>query len=60
MDGPPRAGSTAPALQAKGLETERIGASPRRAGAGEPGRGHPGKPVAAPRASLSVHLLRFG
>ena len=37
MDGPPLAGSTARALQAKGLETERTSAIPRRAGAGASG-----------------------
>lgn len=47
MDGPPRAGSTARALHAQGLATERTIAIPRRAGAGDPGRGHPGKPVGA-------------
>jgi DNA-binding IclR family transcriptional regulator len=47
MDGPPRAGSTARALQAKGLATERTSAIPQRAGAGDPGWGHPGKPVGA-------------
>jgi len=47
MDGPPLAGSTARALQAKGLETERTSAIPRRAGAGDSGRGNPGKPIGA-------------
>jgi DNA-binding IclR family transcriptional regulator len=47
MDGPPLAGSTARALQAKGFETERTSAIPRRAGAGDPGRGNPDKPVGA-------------
>ena len=54
MDGPPRAGSTARALQAQGLETERTSAIPRRAGAGDPGRGHPGKPVGAVVAAAKV------
>src|SRR5918912_1033383 len=54
MDGPPLAGSTAHALQEKGLETERTGAMPRRAGAGDPGRGNPGKPVGAVVAASSV------
>src|SRR2546430_17187254 len=54
MDGPPRAGSTARALQAQGLETERTSALPRRAGAGDPGRGHPGKPVGAVVAAAKV------
>src|SRR5437867_4417551 len=54
MNGPPRAGSTARALQAQGLETERTSALPRRAGAGEPGRGHPGKPVGAVVAAANV------
>src|SRR5574341_393404 len=54
MDRPPRAGSTARALQAKGLETERTSASPRRAGAGDPGRGHPGTPVGAVVAPATV------
>src|SRR2546430_16903020 len=54
MDGPPRAGSTARALQAKGLETERTSALPRRAGAGDPGRGNPGKPVGAVVAAAKV------
>ena len=54
MDGPPRAGSTARALQAQGLDTERTSAIPRRAGAGEPGRGHPGKPVGAVVAAAKV------
>ncbi|HZD52574.1 MAG TPA: helix-turn-helix domain-containing protein [Woeseiaceae bacterium] len=54
MDGPPLAGSTAHALQAKGLETERTSAIPRRAGAGDPGRGHPGKPVGAVVAAATV------
>src|SRR5438045_1902474 len=51
---PPRAGSTARALQAQGLDTERTSALPRRAGAGEPGRGHPGKPVGAVVAAANV------
>ena len=54
MDGPPRAGSTARALQAQGLDTERTSAIPRRAGAGAPGRGHPGKPVGAVVAAAKV------
>src|SRR2546427_12028877 len=54
MNGPPRAGSTARALQAQGLETERTSALPRRAGAGEPGRGHPGNPVGAVVAAAKV------
>jgi DNA-binding IclR family transcriptional regulator len=54
MDGPPLAGSTARALQAKGLETERTSALPRRAGAGDPGRGNPGKPVGAVVAAAKV------
>jgi len=54
MDGPPRAGSTARALQAQGLDTERTSAIPRRAGAGDPGRGHPGKPVGAVVAAAKV------
>src|SRR5712691_1077907 len=54
MNGPPRAGSTARALQAQGLATERTSALPRRAGAGEPGRGHPGKPVGAVVAAANV------
>src|ERR687887_659217 len=54
MDRPPRAGSTARALQAQGLETERTSAIPRRAGAGDPGRGHPGKPVGAVVAAANV------
>ena len=54
MDGPPRAGLTARALQAKGLETERTSAIPRRAGAGDPSRGSPGKPVGAVVAAAKV------
>jgi DNA-binding IclR family transcriptional regulator len=54
MDGPPRAGSTARALQAQGLDIERPSALPRRAGAGDPGRGHPGKPVGAVVAAAKV------
>ena len=54
MDGPPRAGSTARALQAQGLDIERASAIPRRAGAGDPGRGHPGKPVGAVVAAAKV------
>lgn len=54
MDGTPLAGSTAHALQAKGLETERTSAIPRRAGAGDPGRGNPGKPVGAVVAAAKV------
>ena len=54
MDGPPRAGSTARALQAQGLDTERTSAIPRRAGAGDPGRGHLGKPVGAVVAAAKV------
>src|ERR671924_696824 len=54
MDETPLAGSTARALQAKGLETERTSAIPRRAGAGDPGRGKPGKPVGAVVAAASV------
>ena len=47
MDGPPLADLTARALQANGHETERTSAIPRRAGAGDPGRGNPGKLVGA-------------
>src|SRR5882762_5477017 len=54
MNGPPRAGSTARALQAQGLDTERTSALPRRVGAAEPGRGHPGKPVGAVGAAANV------
>jgi DNA-binding IclR family transcriptional regulator len=54
MDGPPRAGSTARALQAQGLDIERPRALPRRTGAGDPGRGHPGKPVGAVVAAAKV------
>jgi DNA-binding IclR family transcriptional regulator len=54
MDGLPRAGSTARALQAKGLETEQTSAISRRAGAGALGRGHPGKPVGAVVAAAKV------
>src|SRR5215831_3271564 len=54
MDGPPLAGSTAHTLQTKGLETERTSAIPRRAGAGDPGRGNPGKPVGAVVAAAKV------
>jgi len=54
MDGPPRAGSTARALPAQGLDTERTSAILRRAGAGAPGRGHPGKPVGAVVAAAKV------
>src|SRR6266851_9755766 len=60
MNGPPRAGSTARALQAQGLETERTSALPRRAGAGEPGRGHPGKPVGAVVAAAKVLRILHG
>src|SRR6266704_4274850 len=54
MDGPPRAGSTARALPAQGLDTERTSAILRRAGAGAPGRGHSGKPVGAVVAAAKV------
>jgi DNA-binding IclR family transcriptional regulator len=54
MDGTPLAGSTARALQAKGLETEQTSTMPRRAGAGDPGRGNPGKPVGAVVAAAKV------
>jgi len=54
MDGPPLAGSTARALRAKGLETERTSAIPRKAGAGDPSRGNPGKPVGAVVAAAKV------
>src|SRR5262245_32492527 len=54
MDGPPRAGATARALQAKGLETERTSAVPRQGGTGDLGRGHPGKPVGAVVAAAKV------
>lgn len=54
MDGTPLAGSTARALQAKGLETERTSAIPGRAGAGDPGRGNPGKAVGAVVAAAKV------
>jgi DNA-binding IclR family transcriptional regulator len=54
MDGPPLADSTARALQAKGLETEQTSAIPRRAGADDPGRGNPGKPVGAVVAAAKV------
>ena len=47
MDGPPRAGSTARALQAQGLETERTSAIPRRAEVGDPDGGSLGKLVGA-------------
>jgi len=56
MDGPPLAGSTARALQAEGLETERTSAIPRRAGAGDPGRGKPvGAVVAAAKVLRTLH-----
>src|SRR5262247_1769362 len=54
MDGPPLSGSTARALQGKGLETERTRAIPRRAGAGDPRRGNLGKPVGAVVAAAKV------
>src|SRR3989442_14758996 len=54
MDGPPRAGSTARALQAQGVATERTIGIPGRGGAGDPGRGHPGKPVGAVVAAATV------
>src|SRR5947209_14696849 len=54
MTGPPRAGAPARALQAQCLETERTSALPRRAGAGDPGRGNPGKPVGAVVAAAKV------
>src|SRR5438105_13500452 len=54
MDRPPLAGSTARALQAKGLETEQTSAIPRRAGADDPGRGNPGKLVGAVVAAAKV------
>src|SRR5688572_3839702 len=54
MDRPPLSGSTARALQAKALETERTSAIPRRAGAGDPGQGNPGKPVGAVVAAAKV------
>src|SRR6059058_2871358 len=54
MDGPPLADSTARALQAQGLETERTSALPRRAGAGDLGRGNLGKPVGAVVAAAKV------
>src|SRR5712691_2228823 len=37
-----------------GLDTERTSAIPRRAGVGDPGRGHPGKPVGAVVAAAKV------
>src|SRR6516162_11346601 len=56
MDGPPLAGSIARALQAEGLETERTSAIPRRAGAGDPGRGKlVGAVVAAARVLRTLH-----
>jgi len=59
MDGPPLAGSTARALQANGLETERTSAIPRRVGAGDPGRGNPGKPVgAAAKVLRTLHTSK--
>lgn len=54
MDGPPLASSTARVLQAKGLETERASALPRRAGAGDRGRGNAGKLVGAVVAAAKV------
>src|ERR671922_2757521 len=54
MARPPLAGSTARALQAKSLETELTSAIPRRVGAGDPGRGNPGKPVGAVGATATV------
>ena len=54
MDGPPGAGSRARVLQAKGRETEWTSAVPRRAGAGDPGRGNPVKPVGAVGAAAKV------
>src|ERR687883_747804 len=54
MDRLPQAGSTVCALQAQGLETKPTSAIPRRAGAGDPGRGHPGKPVGAVVAAARV------
>jgi DNA-binding IclR family transcriptional regulator len=50
----PLAGSAARALQAKGIETGRTSAIPRRVGAGDPGRGNPGKPVGAVVAAAKV------
>jgi hypothetical protein len=59
MDGPPLAGSTGRALQAKGLETERISAISRRAEAGDPSRGNPGKPVgAAAKVLRTLHASK--
>jgi DNA-binding IclR family transcriptional regulator len=54
MDRLPRAGSTVCALQAQGLETKPTSAIPRRAGAGDPGRGNAGKPVGAVVAAARV------
>jgi DNA-binding IclR family transcriptional regulator len=54
MDRLPRTGSTVYALQAQGLETKPTSAIPRRAGAGDPGRGHSGKPVGAVVAAARV------
>src|SRR5262245_65243324 len=54
MERPPLMGSTARVLQAKGLETERTSALPQRAGAGDPGRGNPGKLVGAVVAAAKV------
>jgi DNA-binding IclR family transcriptional regulator len=54
MDGPPRVGLTARALQAQDLDTERTSAIARRAGAGNSGRGQPGKPVGAVVAAAKV------
>src|SRR5438132_9840533 len=54
MDRLPRAGSTVCALQAQGLATKPTSAIPRRAGAGDPGRGNSGKPVGAVVAAAKV------
>jgi len=54
MDRLPRAGLTVCALQAQSLETKPTSAIPRRAGAGDPGRGNSGKPVGAVVAAARV------
>jgi DNA-binding IclR family transcriptional regulator len=54
MDQLQAAGSTAGALQAKGIQTEPAGEARVRGPAGDPGGGNPGKPVGAVVAAAKV------
>jgi hypothetical protein len=60
MDQPQSAASTSGSLQAKGCETEPIGGSRQGVGAGDLGRGNPGKAVGAVVAAAKVLRILHG